>query len=98
MPSTTALEIPAAMIRLFLATTLATARIPSGRRLGMTAWAIRSEWRAGRSGSVVVTWTRETAYRQGTSSEWQGFLVLIVYASVRATHEVRTIIRLMLGS
>ena len=73
---TTALEIHAAMIRLSLAMITAMARIRSGRRLGMTTWAIRLGWRPARNGSVAVTWTRGTAHQPDISSVWNGFLRL----------------------
>jgi len=49
-PFTTALEIHAAMIPRFRATTLVMARIRSERQLAMTVWVTRSAWRQQRNG------------------------------------------------
>src|SRR6476659_5659126 len=82
--STTALEIHAAMIRLFLATILVMARIRWAQRLATTQWETRSGWRPSRNGSDVVTWIKATAHLPDTSSAWNGSLRLTPLAAARA--------------
>src|SRR5262245_42801722 len=97
-PFTTVLEIHAAMIRPFLATTLVMARIRSGRQWAMTAWVTRSAWRQKLNGSDVVTWTKATAHRPGTSSAWNGFLHLTLLGAVKAIQLKLPISALMHGT
>src|SRR5262245_44319698 len=70
----TVLEILAETIRLSHVTTSGMARIQWARQLATIRWETRSGWRPARSGSVVVTRTRETAHRRDISSAWNGSL------------------------
>src|SRR6266516_1088830 len=85
IPSMTALEILAVMIRPSLVMITVMALILSALRLATTVWATRLGWRPAQDGSAATTWTRVTAHRPDTSSAWNGSLRLTLSAAARAT-------------
>ena len=96
----TASTTRAAMIRLSLATTTATAATPPAQRSVTTAWVIRSGWRPAQSGSLAATSTdlQTLPHRPDTSSAWNGFWRLIRSAAARAIRPKHLTLPSTLGS
>src|SRR6266436_6521670 len=77
------------MIRLSLAMTALTARIPPALWSVTMAWVTRLGWHPAQNGLVAVTWTLVTGHRPGTSSACNGFWRLLGSAAATPTQPRR---------